>query len=202
MKYTRISELNKQFEELYDVFNKEYFDNKLPPCVITIQEDSTRVGSYGWCTSQPVWKENKKEYYEINMCAEHNARTVTDVASTLLHEMVHLDNIGKGVKDTSRGGTYHNNKFKENAEQHHLIVGDKDKYGWHKTTLDDTARELALSVFGQIHLHRVSDPKAPKVRKPSSTRKYVCPFCEMSVRATKEVRILCYDCQCLMEVEE
>ena len=31
-------------------------------------------------------------------------------------------------------------------------------------------------------------------RKPSSTRKYVCPCCGMSVRATRDVNIACLDC--------
>ena len=31
-------------------------------------------------------------------------------------------------------------------------------------------------------------------RRPSSTRKLVCPKCGNSVRATKEVRIMCMDC--------
>lgn len=202
MEYTRISQLNKQFEELYDNFNKMYFGNSLPPCVITIQEDSTRVGAYGWCTSKPMWKDCNTDYYEINMCAEHNSRSVSDVASTLLHEMVHLYNIKHEIPDVSRGGTYHNKRFKESAELHHLIVGEKDKYGYHSTTLDKEAKDYVLAFFGQIHLHRLSDPKVPKVRKPSSTRKYICPFCDISVRATKEVKILCYECQCLMEVEE
>jgi len=33
-----------------------------------------------------------------------------------------------------------------------------------------------------------------QVKKPSSTRKYVCPKCGLSVRATKAVRIACVDC--------
>ena len=36
--------------------------------------------------------------------------------------------------------------------------------------------------------------------KPSSTRKYICPCCGMSVRATKEVHIMCMDCGKQMEV--
>ncbi len=31
-------------------------------------------------------------------------------------------------------------------------------------------------------------------RKPTSTRKYACPCCGMSVRATKAVNIACMDC--------
>ena len=33
-----------------------------------------------------------------------------------------------------------------------------------------------------------------KTKKPSSTRKYICPCCHQSVRATKAVNILCGDC--------
>lgn len=31
-------------------------------------------------------------------------------------------------------------------------------------------------------------------KKKSSTRKYVCPKCGISIRATKEIRIACIDC--------
>ncbi len=38
--------------------------------------------------------------------------------------------------------------------------------------------------------------------KRSSTRKYVCPCCKQSIRATKEVNIICGDCMEKMEVAE
>lgn len=56
------------------------------------------------------------------------------VAETLLHEMVHLYNLQIGVQDTSRGGTYHNKKYKEAAEKHGLTVEKDAKYGWTKTS--------------------------------------------------------------------
>lgn len=40
------------------------------------------------------------------------------------------------------------------------------------------------------------------MKKPSSTRKYVCPACGMSVRATRDVRLMCIDCMEVMEKEE
>ncbi|MFR6368266.1 MAG: hypothetical protein ACLUOA_05185 [Gemmiger formicilis] len=43
---------------------------------------------------------------------------------------------------------------------------------------------------------------APKTKKPSSTRKYICPCCHQSVRATKAVNILCGDCMEKMEPTE
>ena len=37
-------------------------------------------------------------------------------------------------------------------------------------------------------------------KRPSSTRKYICPCCKNSVRATKAVNIICGDCMEKMEV--
>ena len=39
--------------------------------------------------------------------------------------------------------------------------------------------------------------ESPK-KRPSSTRKYLCPVCGNSVRATKDVNILCMDCNVQM----
>ena len=41
-----------------------------------------------------------------------------------------------------------------------------------------------------------------KTKKPSSTRKYICPCCHQSVRATKAVNIICGDCMEKMEPAE
>ena len=44
--------------------------------------------------------------------------------------------------------------------------------------------------------------KGKKPKKKSSTRKYICPVCHNSVRATKDVNILCMDCDEQMVKEE
>ena len=36
-------------------------------------------------------------------------------------------------------------------------------------------------------------------KKPSSTRKYICPCCGNSFRATKTLRVLCMDCNVQFE---
>ena len=55
-----------------------------------------------------------------------------------------------------------------------------------------------VNVFDCAHLYITGThnggtdiPKPPRV---SSTRKYICPCCGMSVRATRTVRIACMDC--------
>jgi hypothetical protein len=53
---------------------------------------------------------------------------------TLLHEAVHALNAALKVKDHSRGGRYHNAKFKDRAESLGLDVHRMEPYGWARTT--------------------------------------------------------------------
>lgn len=46
------------------------------------------------------------------------------------------------------------------------------------------------------------DTDTPATPKRSSTRKYVCPCCGNSVRATKAVNLICGDCMEKMEVAD
>lgn len=197
----------EDLDRLFGVFNDHFFENKLSKPVITVSPDTTR-GSYGWCTSWKAWADgsgNETEgYYEINICAEYLNRPFLETCSTLIHEMVHLLNLQEGVHDTSRSGLYHNKRFKEAAEQHGLSVEKHQKYGWCITTLTEEAASWITSMFNNesgFTLHRTKTLKL-EAKKKSSSRKYVCPDCGTKVRATKEVRIVCKDCDCLMEEAE
>ena len=75
MKDSKLQNIINELENLFDLFNKSYFENKLSKPVITVSPDSTK-GAYGWCTSWKAWKDGKSEYYEINMCAEHLTRPI------------------------------------------------------------------------------------------------------------------------------
>lgn len=190
----------QELEDLFEVFNSKYFEGNLSKPVITVSPDMTK-GDYGWCTAYKAWKSvNGADggYYEINICAEYLSRTFEEVAGTMLHEMIHLYNLENGVKDTSRGGTYHNKRFKEAAENHGLIVENTEKYGWAKTSLNDESREEVAGYMEFIgkntfDLFREAIKEAKKTGK-SNSRKYVCPCCGLIVRATKEVKVICFDC--------
>lgn len=133
---------------------------------------------------------------------------IENVCATLLHEMVHYYCHVNGIKDTSRGNTYHNKRFKGIAESHGLKVSHHEKYGWTITEPNDELLTFVLendlsdilitrneyygvSVMG-TGTHSNTPPLPPK---PSSSRKYICPCCGNSVRATKSVRIACLDCK-------
>ena len=188
-----------ELETLFSKFNARFFENKLERLVITVSPDHTR-GAYGWCTSWKAWQNGAKEggFYEVNLCAEYLNWPYEETCSTLLHEMVHLLNLQDGVQDTSRSGTYHNKKFKETAEAHGLIVEKGEKYGWHKTSLSPEALEFVQSLGKQgftLVRPRPLGLKGSSKSGGSSSRKYVCPCCGTIIRATKEVHVICAECE-------
>ena len=188
-----------ELETLFSKFNARFFENKLERKVITVSPDHTR-GAYGWCTSWKAWQNGTKEggFYEINLCAEYLNRPYEETCGTLLHEMVHLLKLQDGVQDTSRSGTYHNKKFKETAEAHGLIVEKGEKYGWHKTSLSPEALEFVQSLGKQgftLVRPRPLGLKGSSKSGGSSSRKYVCPCCGTIIRATKEVHVICAECE-------
>lgn len=188
-----ITTLEMVFEEL----NKKYFNGELHKPVITIQSDTTK-GAYGWCTSYKAWKDGEAENYEINLCAEYLDRGIKALAETMLHEMVHLDNVNKGIQDTSNNGFYHNAKYRKTAEEHGLIVKKDPKYGWCITELNEDSEAFIDSLnLEEVTLVRKKIDKQKKTSKNNSI-KYVCPCCGAIVRATRPVMIGCMDCNEMM----
>lgn len=193
-------------ESVFQAANERFYEEKLDAPIIMVSPDITG-GAYGWCTSWKAWKEDENSdegYYEINLCAEYLKRSFEDICETMLHEMVHLYNLYEVVQDTSRGGFYHNKRFKEAAERHGLIVENSKKYGWAITSLNLEGIEFVKSLNTKM-FDFFRSPMPPAMKKSSgksSSRKYICPSCKCIIRATKEVRVICADCDQEYEYEE
>ena len=191
-----ITELHKAFE----IFNNTFFKGELKEPAILIQSRGNRKNCLGWCTVNKVWKNNEtqEERYEINIVAEGLNRGVYPVMGTLIHEMVHLHCLQNGIKDVSRGGTYHNKKFKTIAEESGLSIEHDDKIGWSLTSLQPTTMDLIDNSDinkEAFNLARLEGNVASKTnKKKSSVRKYTCPKCGCIIRASKEVNVICGDC--------
>lgn len=193
---------------LYDYCNAKLFDGELIKPVITVQQDAKNKFN-GWWSAGKVWKENAEDEgeHELNMTAQQLDRPLcaTDrdsICSTLIHEMCHQYAQANNMQDTSRAGNYHNKLFKQIAEKHGLHVECVATIGWSHTTLtDDTAAIIAEFVKDNPDtvIYRMPVIKGQSVK--SSTRKYICPWCGQSVRATKAVNIMCADCNELMHEE-
>jgi hypothetical protein len=84
---------------------------------------------------------------EVFVGGEGLARGPVDVLGTLLHEAAHALAHARGVKDTSRQGRYHNQRYAELARQLGLDVQQAKTIGWSNTTVpDETAVEYASSI--------------------------------------------------------
>lgn len=209
-----------QLEKMFRMLNAHFFSNELPEPIITLKKTP---GAYGHITTGKTWQAGSDRRYEINISTATLDRPIEETTATLLHEMCHLYNLEHNIKDTSGHGGYHNKKFKATAEAHGLSIDYVPRYGWTRTTptlelldfvesqgwisiqmtegctswADMTGTGTGSRTGGQASGGAVRPPK-----KPSSTRKYICPVCGQSVRATKVVNILCGDCMVKMETTE
>lgn len=201
--YNRVAGyLNK----IFDLLNEHFFENALSRPTITIQSTPKAYGHF--TTRSDTWISASGESHEINIGAGTLSRPIEDVVATLLHEMVHYYNYVNGIQDCSRGGTYHNKRFRDAAKSRGLQVEHDNKYGWTLTSPGDelldfvvendltdiliTRNDWCWSAVGTAGNHIGGGIETPP--KKSSSRKYVCPNCGISVRATKVVRIACVNC--------
>ncbi len=78
---------------------------------------------------------------EVLLAGEALHRTPEEVFEILLHEAAHGLNAALGIKDTSRGGRYHNARFRQTAEDVGLDVALAPPFGWAGTALTDRTTE-------------------------------------------------------------
>lgn len=209
-----IDELQRIFRGL----NKLYFNGELEDVIITIQTDPRRA-AYAWISVAKTWNDKTDNWYhEVNIVAEFLNRDPADVTASLLHEMCHLYNLQRGVQDCSRGGTYHNEKFKEAALTHGLTCDHHKTYGWTITGPTPKLREwVETNVrkgcfrFQKMLTWKDGTPKKPtesgdngkggpavEKKGKSNIIKYVCPNCGMICRTSKNAdnKLVCWPCTC------
>ena len=208
---TKTSRVAGYLEKMFRAINADSFAGKLEEPIITIM---STPGAYGHVTVSKVWRAKGSERYELNMAADWLERPIENVVSTLIHEMTHLYNMQMGIQDCSRGGTYHNKKFKEEAEKHMISIEKHEKYGWTLTSPTDELLEYIMEQgWGDIDMGRGclfglfggKDTGKPgkgaqgstggeDEPKKGSSRRYQCPSCKAIVRATKDLKIICGSC--------
>ena len=188
----------KAVNELHDFLNERFFESTLSKIVLTLQLDP-KGKTYGHYTCYEAWQSGDgQKSPEINISANYLDRPPVETIATLLHEMCHQYAGQHKINDCSRSGTYHNKQFKDIAEKHGLEV-EKTKNGWNSTKLTDHAKSVVAPMIDKLFSIKRIVPTNGGATKTSSTRKYMCPDCELTVRATKEVYIKCGDCDVTMQ---
>lgn len=198
-------------KNIYLLVNKDWFGNELPDVTVSVM---AKAGTYGHFSMGKLWVTSMDQQHELNIAAGGLNRPIANVVATIVHEATHLYCYIKGIADTSNRGMYHNMHFKEEAEKRGLIIDKHPAYGWTLTTPSEAliiwCKENGLN---DIDIYRTdymtttgkgndSDGrvgvdgtnKGKSAGRKSSTRKYICESCHLTVRATRTVNILCGDC--------
>lgn len=192
-------------EELYRIFgilNKKYFEAKLPEPIIIIQRGKKDVlGSF---STKKIWyppfkeeePDKEKGAYELTIVAENLNRPIEDVVGTLLHEMVHYNNILQKVKGSK--SRKHNDLFKKEAERVGFICTEEDGVGWGITEIGEELLRFIESeikpnkeVFSYFRFIPVKTSNKPKKKNKIS---YRCETCGEEVKGKRGLNIYCEDC--------
>lgn len=199
-------------EKIFRAVNARYFNNELEEPIITIQSTPK---AYGHVTVARAWQRGNTTRHELNIGAGTLDRPIENVVATLIHECVHISALQKGIQDTSRGGQYHNKRFKAMAEQCDLKISYDPRIGWSITEPTDALCDFILEQgWEDIKMNRIEWSNTPRgtgmgnatgkltgSNPNSHSIKYVCPGCGNSVRATKVVHIKCADCDMMMTAQ-
>lgn len=210
-----LKNMQETLERGFEVLNEVYFNNELPPIVISIMSSPKTNGHF---TINKEWRVEEERLNEINISAEHLDRPIENIMATLMHEMIHYYCQLNNIADVSQNGRYHNKRFKAEAEKRGLIISQGQYIGWSitepseafKCVIKDAGIEKPMDInrdgimdlsvlIGLLGGKDNGDgekgkntmlPKKPKC----STRKYMCPSCGNSFRATKDINVMCMDC--------
>lgn len=207
-------------DHAYDFFNAALFSTSLPRCLITISSRRRSVGYFrpSYFTDSTSG-EQRGHLDEIGMNPEYYA-DLRDYLSTLVHEMVHLEqaNFGKPGK-----GAHHNRAWAGrmvdlglppfNIRHPEKMIGEridhtiqeggpfdlayqellKGGYTVRWIPLPDPALEAA-----ELPSEEERDAQIRKKRKKASKTPYDFPGCDLRAWAKPGARLMCADCQQLL----
>lgn len=178
----------------------------LPGLVETLQDDvmittgGTTRRTYGWF-AEDAWRLGDRHVHELFLNAERRHRqpaigAAEDVFVTLLHEACHVWARAQDIRDTSRGGRYHNRRFAEIAivigldVKRHAVIGHHTPglSAWARVEYHDLLDELDRGLVLTREPRRArpdpdndqpdgpSDDPAGKTARPAPS-KYVFASC-------------------------
>ena len=190
----QLSQTKKAIEVLGEKINKTLFNGEVEPYLTTIQPQG-RKNCIGWATVHKQWsaKDKKKvEYRELNICAEflHQPEVVFEC---IVHELVHLWNAGKKIKDCSKSGV-HNKKFKAKAETVGLVVEHSKQHGHAHTSIakKGPAEKLLKSIKNLKKDFPVSRKLLLTAKAKTKNLKWSCDC--TNVRCATELVATCGEC--------
>lgn len=116
-------------QELYQIFNNEFFDKSLPNCLITVQRRKRVMGYFS--ANRWVNNDEKIKVHELALNPTYFAScNFIELFQTIVHEMCHLWQFEHGKPSVK---TYHNKEWANKMESIGLIPSSTGRVGGKKT---------------------------------------------------------------------
>lgn len=135
-----------------------------------------------WSSEEPVWFKNNPSspgeeagLYEFVICEDMLSKSPEELSMAMLAEMVHMHNRINSISDSTRGGNYNNERYKEEAEKRGLVVEKNPQYGYVATGLTEEAAEYIHGLNIQFDYCR--KPRPAKAPPAHSHKEKHCPNC-------------------------
>ena len=168
----------ERLNRLFDGLNLRFFGGKLPKAVISLGPDL--ILRYGYYR---IGRDEIGALHRIHLNTRHFGRSESDVAVTLLHEMIHMHQLLHGAP--SHRHRYHNREFVDMAE----AVGIEAKLG-NGTTLDvmpGLRQKLATEGFSRT-MPMIPGTDDSAIQKPVRKRMWRCE-CGQEIWAFRGVAV-------------
>jgi SprT-like family len=199
-----------ELRRAYEHFNTTLFNGRLPRCLITFQRKGpSNLGYYSPNRFSGMFDESVKADEIALNPVNFAKRSVTDILSTLVHEMVHLQCQHEGK--ACRGG-YHDKAWGAAMKAIGLYPSNTGEMGGKETgqqmshyVMDGGPFYVACSMllrtgftlsFADRHGMGEGKAKSPKAGRRS---KYVCFECQLAAWAKPEAKLMCGDCGIIMD---
>jgi predicted SprT family Zn-dependent metalloprotease len=184
----------------FDFFNAELFEGRLPPAMLTIHRKRGARG-YFWAEQFRERDDDNLKLDEIALNPEHMGRTPTEVLSTLVHEMTHLEQQHFG--EPGKNG-HHNKEWGEMMDRVGLEPTSTGEPGGKRTgrkvthmIVPNGPYDVACKAF-LAQGHDLSwfalAPVAAEKEPDTSKVPHICEECEMKVWGKLGIRVYCVDC--------
>ena len=196
---TPTEELYSGLQGAFNHFNKELFNELLPPVVFTLTRKRKAHG-YFWA-EQFKHREDGDPTHEIALNPDTMSRELPEILSTLVHEMTHLEQQEYGAP--GKNGN-HNREWVKLMERVGLIPSNTGMPGGKQTGRQMThyidpagAFEVscnALLVTGFDLPYFTRPREAAEKKRDLSKVKHECPCCSFKAWAKQGANLVCGDC--------
>ena len=198
--------------EAYAFFNARLFSGRLPRCLFTLQRKRKAYGYFA--NARFTARDGSEITDEIALNPSHFAeRSVEETLSTLVHEMVHLEQARFGT--SSRSG-YHNAEWARMMRAVGLIPSTTGEPGGKETGQRvshyvEPGGRFARACSELIDRHREMVPyveadgeaeRGTREKKAASKTRYTCPRCGVNAWAKPGTRLACGVCTVPLEPEQ